>query len=387
MKAVGLIVEYNPFHNGHLYHLKKAKELSNADVTIAVMPSYFVQRGEPAMVNKELRVKEALKQGVDLIVELPFVYAVNNADIFAFGALSILEDLMCESFCFGSETGDTKEFLTKYEQKGFFSPRLDEVIRDYLDLGFSYPAAKSKALYDIHEFYLETPNDILGYAYINCLEKYGYKIKPLIYKRENNESINEVDEFKYPSAKAIRNKLKNNESINEFTPMIIESSDIHFYEQYFEILKYILVSKDPSDLAKIHLVDEGIEHLLIKKIKESKNMEEFISKCTSKRYSGARIKRTIIHILNNTKKDEILEIIKNKPNYIRVLGFNKTGATYLASIRKDVTTPILNRFEGKEHPLLKYELKASDVYNSVLKEPIRSNEQEKELFMYPIRNF
>lgn len=384
MKAVGLIVEYNPFHNGHLYHLKKAKELSGADICVAVMSGQFVQRGEPSIISKEEKVKAALEAGVDLIVELPFNYTVQNADIFAYGALNILEDLKVDSFCFGSETGNTEEFLNKYQNKGFFSPRLDEYIQDYLKEGMSYPAAKSKALYEIHEFYLETPNDILGYSYIQTLEKYNLKIKPYIYKRENNESSFDTSS-NLPSAKAIRNALKEGLDTSKFTPIHLDEIRTFPYEKYFNLLKYKLSTTSPSELSKIHLVDEGIEHLMIKKIKECKTMDEFIDKCTSKRYSGARIKRTIIHILCNTKRDEIKEIISKKPSYIRVLGFNKNGAEYLSSIRKDVETPILNRFAGKDFPLLRIELKASDVFFSILDEPLKSIEQEKELYLFPIR--
>lgn len=384
MKAVGLIVEYNPLHNGHLYHLRKAKELSGAEVTVAVMSGQFVQRGEPSIISKEEKVKAALEAGVDLIVELPFIYTVQNADIFAYGALNLLEDLKVESFCFGSETGNTEEFLNKYQNKGFFSPRLDEYIQDYLSEGLSYPAAKSKALFEIHEFYLETPNDILGYSYIQTIEKNNLKIKPYIYKRENNESSLETSS-NLPSAKAIRNALHKGLDTSSFTPIKLDELEIFPYEKYFNLLKYKLVSTSADELNKIHLVDEGIEHLMIKKIKESKTMEEFINKCTSKRYSGARIKRTIIHILCNTKRDEISNLIHEKPNYIRVLGFNKKGAEYLSSIRKDVETPILNRFAGKDFPLLRIELKASDVFFSILNEPIKSIEQEKELYLFPIR--
>ena len=122
-----------------------------------------------------------------------------------------------------------------------------------------------------------------------------------------------------------------------------------------------------------------------KKIKESTCMKEFIDLCTSKRYSGARIKRTIIHILNNTKRDEAQRLLNKPIEYIRVLGFSELGAKYLSSIRKDIETPILNRFAGKDYPDLRIDLKASDIYFSVLKEPKKSEEQQKELYLYPLR--
>lgn len=384
MKPVGLIVEYNPLHSGHIYHLNKAKKMTNADVSVAVMSGQFVQRGEPSIISKEQKVKAALNAGVDLIVELPFIYAVENADIFAERAIEILNKLLVKDFCFGSESGNTEEFINKYNEKEYLAPRLDEVLKVYLKQGFSYPAAKSKALYDIHEFYLETPNDILGYAYLKAIEKHGYDIKPHIYKRENNESSNDMASF-YPSAKAIRNALKEGKDVSYSTPINFEGIDLFDIEDYYDLLKYKLNSSSAEELNTIHLVDEGIEYLMKKKIKETATMNEFIDACTSKRYSGARIKRTIIHILNNTKKEEAKLLLSKPIEFIRVLGFNEKGAKYLSSIRKEIETPILNRFAGKDYPDLRVDLKASDIYFSVLKEPKKSTEQQKELYLFPLK--
>lgn len=384
MKTVGLIVEYNPLHNGHILHLNNAKKLSGADITIAVMSGHFVQRGEPSIISKEEKVKAALKAGVDLIVELPFIYAVESADIFAERAIEILTKLNVKDFCFGSESGNTEEFIQKYNEKEFLAPRLDEVLRVYLKQGYSYPAAKSKALYDIHEFYLETPNDILGYAYLKAIEKHGYDIKPHIYKRENNESSDSLNSV-YPSAKAIRNALKEGKDVSNSTPIDFTNIDTIEFNDYFNLLKYKLCSTSEEELNSIHLVDEGIEYLMKKKIKEATSMSEFIDLCTSKRYSGARIKRTIIHILNNTKKDVAKDLLSKPISFIRVLGFNKLGAEYLSSIRKDIETPILNRFAGKDYPELRIDLKASDIYFSILDEPKKSENQQKELYLFPIK--
>lgn len=384
MKPVGLIVEYNPLHSGHIFHLNKSKEMANADVSIAVMSGQFVQRGEPSIISKEEKVKAALKAGVDLIVELPFIYTVENADIFAERAIEILTKLNVKEFCFGSESGDTEEFIQKYNEKEFLAPRLDEVLKVYLKQGFSYPAAKSKALYDIHEFYLETPNDILGYAYLKAIEKHKFDIKPHVYKRENNESSDEMGSI-YPSAKAIRNAIMEHKDVSASTPINFDGLDLFDIEDYFDLLKYKLNSSSVEELNTIHLVDEGIEYLMKKKIKEATSMKEFIDLCTSKRYSGARIKRTIIHILNNTKREEAHRMLNKPIEYIRVLGFNELGAKYLSSIRKDIETPILNRFAGKDYPDLRIDLKASDIYFSILKEPKRSNEQQKELYLFPLK--
>ena len=171
MKICGIIVEYNPFHNGHLHHLNKTRELTNADIVIAVMSGNFVQRGEPAIIGKEARVKEALRQGIDLVVELPFLYAVENANIFASYALSILNHLGVNQICFGSETGDTKDFLDRFENSSLLSPHLDFRVSDLMDEGYAYPKAMAIALEEIDDFKLETPNDILGLAYYSEIKK------------------------------------------------------------------------------------------------------------------------------------------------------------------------------------------------------------------------
>ncbi|MDY4788799.1 MAG: nucleotidyltransferase [Bacilli bacterium] len=359
MKAVGLIVEYNPMHYGHIYHIRKAKEITKADVVVAVMSPNFTQRGIPSIIDKKQRTIDALNNGVDLVVELPFIYACENSDIFAFGALNILNDLKCDSFVFGSETGETEQFLDKYNNFGFESPRMDDILRKYLNDGYSYPKAKALALNEIHDFYLEYPNDILGYSYIKTINQYNLAIKPISIKRtvsyKGNDAIDNIT-----SAYNIRNLVKQNKEISLLIPGKINNPK--FLDDYFDLFKYKVLATPSEQLRAIHLVNEGIENLFKKQIRSANNFDEFISKCTSKRYSGARLTRTIAHILVNTLKEEVLPLIQNKPSYIRILGFNEIGQNYLNSIRKDVTTPILNRFSAKEFKELLLELRASDTY-------------------------
>ena len=379
-KAVGIIVEYNPMHYGHIHHLNEAKRLTNADITIAVMSPNFTQRGIPAIVDKKERTLTALKNGVDIVVELPFIYAVECADIFAFGALNILNDLKCQNVVFGSETGNTEAFMEKFNNYGFESPRMDGVIRDYLDQGYSYPKAKAMALNDVHDFYLETPNDILGYSYIKTINEYKLDIKPIVIKRnvsyKAEENLNNIT-----SAFNIRKLVKENKEYKDLT--LDEIKNPKFLDNYWDLFKQKILTMPSSQLREIHLVNEGIENLFKKQIRTCTNFDEFIDRCTSKRYSGARITRTITHILVNTLKEEVEPLIKNKPSYIRVLGFNKQGQEYLNEIRKDVETPIINRFSAKENKELLLELKASDTYYYNDKDV----NPRIELISYPIRNF
>ena len=169
MKVCGLVTEYNPFHEGHIKHIKQAKRLSKADVYIVAMSPNFVQRGEPSIECKQKRVNDALENGIDIIVEIPTIYAVESADIFAYAALHLLNDLGANNIVFGTESGNTKTFTSKFKAKAFSSPRMDEVIQEYLEQGYSYPKAKAEASKIINDFYLENPNDILGYSYLKII--------------------------------------------------------------------------------------------------------------------------------------------------------------------------------------------------------------------------
>lgn len=385
MKACGIVVEYNPLHFGHCYHIKKAKEITNCDVLIAVMSANWTQRGEPAIISKEHRIRAALENGVDIVVELPFVMGVNSADIFAGKSIEILNSLKVREIVFGSETGNTDEFNKRYYQFGFSYPRVDELIVDFLDQGYGYPKARSLALKIVSDYYLETPNDILATAYVDAINKNNYKIKYHTIKRTSpyHQALGDSSDM---SASAIRQALRNNIDIKSKTPMseALINNDVHYLDDYFNLLRYKLLSSTLEDLQSIHLVEEGIESLFVKNIEKATNIYDFIKLCTSKRYSGARITRIIAHILNNTKKDQAYKFIHEPIPFIRLLGFNETGQKYLSYIRKEIEIPILARFQGKGNTLLKLERQASAVYFSTLPQDQFIKELETEISIYPI---
>lgn len=383
MKACGIVVEYNPLHNGHIYHLEKSKELSGSDVIIGVMSPNFVQRGEPSIVSKKERVEAALKAGVNIIVELPTLYAVENANIFAKYALQILNGLKVESICFGSETGDTKEFLNKYSKSSLLTPHLDFLVSDLMGEGYSYPKAMAMALKQMDEIRLETPNDILGLAYYNEIKKNEYPIEIFTIKRENNYNDDSLS-YENVSAKAIREVLKNNRDVSEYTPMSF-NEEMFYLDEYFDLLKYKLLTMSAEELNGIHLVEEGIENLFKKKIVEAHSMNEFINLCVSKRYTFARIKRTIIHIILNTKKEFAKEMLGQEIKYVRLLGIDSKGSKYLKEKRKEIEIPLLSKFRGNSFSLLQYEKQATYAYSSVKSEELRSKLYEEEHFVFPIR--
>lgn len=383
MKAVGIIAEYNPFNNGHIYHINQARQISNADVVIAIISSNFVQRGEPAIIDKKSRTIAALNNGVDLVIELPFLYSVECPEVYAFGALSILSDLGVKDLVFGCDTKDAQSFMSKFINNRFSFPRLDELIHDNMEKGLSYEEAKSIGITAINDFYLEEPNDVMGSAYLRTIVKHNLDINPIAIPR----SIGYKEALpinNYMSAQTIRNRLKNGLDVDSFSPLKFDTENLHFLDDYFLLIKYILLTFSSENLGTIHLVSDGIENLMKNTISDSKSMDEFLTKCCSKRYSKTYIKRILIQILCNTNAQWAKEILSNKPPYIRILGSNSLGRKYLSLIRKSCPTPILNRFKGKDYSLLQNELVASNVYYALEKEPIRSVHQNIEINDFPI---
>lgn len=384
MKVAGIVVEYNPFHNGHKYHIEETKKITNCDILIAIMSSNFVQRGEPSIVSKELRVKEALNNGVNLVIELPYMYTLQSADIFARFSLSILSDLGVKEIVFGAESGPTKTFEKKYLKHGFDHPTLDSFIKEYLKKGYSYPKAKGLAMLKINDFYLEHPNDILAYEYYQTIKDNNLNIRPHVIKRKTNYKNKNLD--KGISAFSIRQALIEGREVNHATSMSFERSDLCFKEDYFNLLRYKIMTSSSEELREIHLVDEGIEHLFQRQIKDAISLEDLVKKCTSKRYSGARILRTLMHILLNTKKETAQKYLSNPPAYIRVLGSDQKGREYLSLVRKKTTLPLISRFDAKKYPLLLEELKATNVYFANKDIDRKLLENQKEMTNYPINS-
>ena len=353
MHVIGIICEYNPFHNGHLYHLKKIKEMFPDSLVILALNGYFLERGEISIISKENKTKIALQSGIDLVIELPFVYGTQSADIFANISITILEKLHCEYVVFGSEINniDTLENIADYTLN---NEEYDQDVKKYLDEGVNFPTALAKAIKIDFSF---KPNDLLGISYIKSIKMNNYKIKPITIKRTNDYLDTNLDND-IVSASNIRSRIKIGENINKYVPKYtldyLENIDEN---KLFNLLKYkIITDKDLS----IYLdVDEGIENRLKKIINEVNNLDELINKVKSKRYTYNKIRRMFMHILIGlTKKDnKILKL-----DYLKVLGFNKNGQKYLNNIKKDGDISLI---PDKNSLLYKYELKVSQIYDLI----------------------
>lgn len=349
MKACGIIVEYNPFHNGHLYHIKKAKEITNCDILIAITSTNFVQRGELSCLDKWLKTQIALDHGVDIVVELPYLYTVQNADIFAKGAVDTLALFDIDNIVFGSESNnlDNLQKIVSISKTIEFNER----IKNYLDLGLSYPKSFDLSLNDLLDLNLKQPNDILGIAYLKALEK--YQIIPYTIQRTNNYHSLDLDQD-IVSASAIRNAIKNKEDISRFTPIapLLKNKDVKNIEDCYDYLKNLILIGD--DLEHILLVDEGINGLIKKNILKYDNYQDFIKNTITKRYSKAKINRILIHILTNTKKQDLPKL-----EHARILGFSANGQSYLRFLNNPA---LITNFKKLPEQIKNSELKATTAY-------------------------
>lgn len=372
MKILGLIVEYNPFHLGHLYHLNEAKKLINPDVTVIVMSSHFVQRGEPAISDKWTRANVAIKNGIDLVIELPFVYSVQSADYFARGAIDILHKLNVTDIVFGSETGDIEIFeniaLTIKNNQNEY----DKLVKKYMALGLRYPDACNQALTLLMNKSVTTPNDLLGLAYVKEVINNDYQINLHCIKRTNDFHSLEIKNI--CSASAIRNAIKNKIDISNQFCNYEDYNEFYFLDNLFPFLRYRLLTITKNDLKNLHLVDEGIENLLIDKITDCGDIEEFISILTSKRYTRSRIQRMLIHVLMNNSKTEIVTAMNI--DYIRVLKMNDIGQKYLNKIKKHCLYKIITNFSSYHHPALDIEFKATKLLSCLSNKPNKLIELE-----------
>lgn len=363
MKSVGIICEYNPFHNGHLYHLNKTKELYPNHVIIVVLGGAFLQRGNCSILNKWNKTEIALNYGADLVIELPFPFASQSADIFAKGAIQILNNLKVDNLVFGSEKGDV-ELLNKLVDCQLNNKDYERTVKKYLDEGINYPTALSKALHDLTEYNIKQPNDLLGISYIKEIRKQNSNIKPFCIKRTNDYHSLELDN-QISSATSIRKALKENKDIKSYVPDLTFqylTNNIVTVDKYYDYLKYKIVSSI-DNLSIYQTVDEGLENRIKKYIFISNNLDELIMNIKTKRYTYNKLNRMFTHILCNFTKEEANNF--NNIEYIKVLGFNSIGQTYLNSIKKDVTIPIITKYSDIKNKMLDLEFRVNSVYATI----------------------
>lgn len=397
MKAVGLVTEYNPFHNGHLYHLNKAMELTGADISVAVMSGDFVQRGEPAVLDKYTRTSMALNSGVNLVVELPVNYAVSSAESFAAGALKVLDYIKADSIAFGSESGDIERLSKLAHILCDNEDTLYKEISKYTANGISYAAARQKVVEKLTDkdtaAMLTSSNNILAVEYLKAIIKNNYAIKPYTVQRQG-DSYNDTDiRSEYASATALRENLKA-DNISEYIPvkarLILSSNtnyiypdditealftrllDILFASNYDKnifienVMQYPDVSKEIA--GRLYKSAMDMITRTVPQRSESKDNWAFSfgSLCEhikTKEVPLSRIKRALVRITLGLDKKH-MEKYANEP-YIRVLGFDKKGQEYLSYIRKTVEVPLITKTADYKEMLLD-DIHAANIYNMIV---------------------
>ena len=363
MHKIGIICEYNPFHNGHLYQIKKIKETYKDSLIIVCLSSCFMQRGEASILNKWDKTRLAIESGVDLVLELPFAFATQYQDIFAKGALTILNHLKIDTLVFGSECDDV-ELLKNLASVQLKDESYNYLVKRYLDLGLNYPTSLSKALFDISGVKLDKPNDLLALAYIKEIIKNNYDIKPFSIRRTSDYHNSNLDSD-IVSASTIRKLLKDGVNVNNYLPYNIYDylSEID-EDKYFALLKYQIIN-NVDCLDEFQTVDEGIENRIIKYINMVNSKEELILKVKSKRYTYNKINRMFTHILTNFTKEDAKDL---EIEYLRVLGFNTRGKNYLNKIKKEIGIPIINKYIPNMYKSLDIEFRVSLIYSLILKD-------------------
>ena len=390
-KRIGIIAEYNPFHNGHLYQIQKAKELTGADTVITVMSGNFTQRGDTSLINKFEKAKIALQNEVDMVIELPTIYSISSAENFALGGVKILNEIgNIDYLVFGIEEENLEKLQAIADVLVNEDDEFKRNIKEELDKGNSYPKAREIALKKVLlsenvENIMQKPNNILAIEYLKALKTTNSKIKPFAIKRKNtmhnDENINE----NYASGTYIR-KLFIENNFNEIKKVVPkytyerllelknQGTYVSSINDFSDIVIYKIRTMTKEEISQIADVNEGLENSIKLASTTCKTIDEIIDKVSTKRYTKTRISRILTYILLDITKSE-MEQSKNANQYIRVLGINKKCEGILKTINNNKLITSLKKFEenNRENQLLNIDKKATEIYTIKYPKSVQAN--------------
>ncbi len=389
MRVAGIIAEYNPLHNGHVYHIQRTREATKCDYIIVAMSGDYVQRGEPAIADKYTRAQWALLAGADLVLELPAVCAVSSAERFAAGGVRVLAGTgVLDYLCFGSETPDTHELVKAAEALHNEPPAFREALKEQLALGKSYPRARYDALETCGApkallKALSTPNSILGMEYVRFLQQYAPQAEPIAIHRVGAGYNDTALSGEFSSATAIREALCNcNTSAYEGMPMYVGG--------YFKLgdnrcvtlpdadslILYALRMMSAADMKTLPDVQEGFENVLYRASREAKSTAELLTLLKSKRYTLARCKRICTCAMLGITNWLAKSVFEEDALYLRVLGFRRTARSLVSAIANKRTLPLIMRradtvsLPASAQAVLEADIRAHDVYGLLAKQEL-----------------
>lgn len=416
MKIVGLITEYNPFHNGHLHHIKEARRVTGADAVIVVMSGDYVQRGVPAIMPKRLRAEMALSCGASAVFELPVCYATGSAEYFALGAVSLLDSLgVVDSICFGSECNDLDALSHVADILSREPEDYRSLLKTKLKKGVSFPSARHDALLEYtrvpsYAALLDDPNNILGIEYLKALKHLNSRMTPFTVKRQGSHYHDQsLSSDSFSSASAIRSllaysgsTLRTERSGGTFENTAFSSilgdleeqvpscclellKDYHrvqypVYQNDFSIiLKYKLLNKHPASLLRYQDVSEELANRICAQLNNFFNYKQFAELLKTREVTQTRINRALLHIMLGLKKADMTEYMDNGYHfYARLLGYRKDRAKLISLIAKESPLPLLARLSESEElssigqKMLRNDILASNLYMSVVTDKFRT---------------
>lgn len=389
MKTAGIIAEYDPFHNGHQYHIEETKRRTGAERVVVVMSGDFVQRGAPAIADKYLRAETALTAGADLVIELPVRYAAGSAEYFAAGAVSLLESLgVVDVLSFGSECGDVGTLQSAAEILAYESVPYQTALRDCLRQGLSFPAARAEALAacgypDSVLKALENPNDILGIEYCKSLQKLGSHIQPAAIPRAGSGYHDRTLDGMYSSASALRHALRTDgiRSIADQIPPeafrllsdYLDTYGMIGIDDYSLLLRYRLMLESPGSVQRYLDVSEDLANRIFARLNEFAGFRQFTKLLQSRELTRARISRSLLHILLGIEQYRLSDKADENTPYARILGFQRESKNLLTAIKKEGKIPLISKLadrttllSGRALAMLDEDIWCANLYASVL---------------------
>lgn len=384
MKTVGLVVEYNPLHNGHKYHFEAAKEKTGADACVIVMSGNFLQRGEPALLHKRARAEMALRLGVDLVIELPVIYATSNAEMFAHGAISILDRLgVVDAICFGSESGSIDWMHTLAKHLAIEPASFKEILKEKLDQGNAYPIAYAQAASQymqalgFSETPLDQPNNILGFNYLLALERLGSRMEATTIERQKaGYHQTTITDQQIASATALRKLLfEDQKDLSELSSYVPDTT-LYVMNREFQNgtgpvswnnfthpLFHRLLQLTPEKLGDYHEIEEGMEYRILAQVKQNHSIHDLLTQAKNRRITWNRLQRMLLSVLLDLKKSDVRAFrLREGAPYARILGFSERGQALLREARKKAAIPLVTKVKDGLHPMLDLDLRASMVY-------------------------